>query len=91
MPLEPARHEQAGLKPEIEFRFAAHTNAVPLTDPTVDLDVTFANNGGSDANNRTRADVAAIYMQDQIRLSAQLYNEEADFYALARALRAELG
>lgn len=26
-----------------------------------------------------------------IRLSAQLYNEEADFYALARALRAELG
>ena len=52
--------------------FAPGTNVVPLTDPTVDLDVTFANNGGSDANNRTRADVAAIYVQDQIRLSSQL-------------------
>lgn len=31
VPLEPARHAQAGLKPDIEFKFAAGTNAVPLT------------------------------------------------------------
>jgi hypothetical protein len=31
VPLDPARHAQAGLKAEVEFRFAANTNAVPLT------------------------------------------------------------
>ena len=31
MPLEPVRHAQAGLRPEIEYRFAANTNALPLT------------------------------------------------------------
>jgi hypothetical protein len=31
VPLEPARHGQAGLKPDVEFRFAANTNAIPLT------------------------------------------------------------
>jgi len=41
-------------------------NRVPLTDPTADVDVTFAP-GTSDANNRTRANIAAIYVQDQIR------------------------
>ena len=41
-------------------------NTVPLSDPTVDKDVTFASSA-SDANNRTRATVAAIYVQDQIR------------------------
>ena len=38
----------------------------PLTDPTVDKNVSFASSA-SDANNRTRATVAAIYVQDQIR------------------------
>jgi hypothetical protein len=31
MPLEPVRHATAGLKPEVSFRFAAGTNAIPLT------------------------------------------------------------
>lgn len=31
MPLEPQRHASAGLKPEGSFRFAANTNALPLT------------------------------------------------------------
>ena len=38
----------------------------PLTDPTVDKNVSFASSA-SDANNRTRATVAAIYVQEQIR------------------------
>ena len=48
--------------------FAGGDNRVPLSDPTVDADVTYAN-AGNDANNRTRATVAAIYIQDQIRFS----------------------
>jgi catecholate siderophore receptor len=43
-------------------------NTTPITDPTVDVDVIFAP-AASDANNRTRATVAAAYVQDQIRLS----------------------
>ena len=43
-------------------------NRVPLADPTVDVDVIFAPTA-SDANNRTRATIAAIYVQDQIRIS----------------------
>ncbi len=46
----------------------AGQNWVPLTDPTVDVDVTYANLA-SDANNKTDATVAAIYIQDQIRIS----------------------
>ena len=41
-------------------------NRVSLADPTVDVNVTFAS-VGSDANNRTKADIAAVYVQDQIR------------------------
>ena len=41
-------------------------NRVPLSDPTVDVDVTFAP-VSSDANNRTKATVAAFYVQDQLR------------------------
>jgi len=41
---------------------------VPLSDPTVDAIVTFAPAPG-DANNRTDATVAAVYIQDQIRIS----------------------
>ena len=43
-------------------------NAVPLTDPTADVDVIFAP-AASDANNRTKATIAAVYFQDQIRIS----------------------
>ena len=43
-------------------------NTTPITDPTVDVDVIFAP-AESDANNRTRATVAAAYVQDQLRLS----------------------
>ncbi|HEU5482291.1 MAG TPA: TonB-dependent receptor, partial [Sphingomicrobium sp.] len=39
---------------------------VPLSDPTVDVEVIFAP-VPSDANNRTRATIAAFYVQDQIR------------------------
>jgi catecholate siderophore receptor len=48
--------------------FAGGDNREPLGDPTIDADVTYAN-AGSDANNRTRATIAAVYIQDQIRLS----------------------
>ena len=48
--------------------FAPGQNLVGLDDPTVAVDVTFAN-VGNDANNRARATVAAAYIQDQIRLS----------------------
>ncbi len=41
-------------------------NTVSLSDPAQDIAVTFASSS-SDANNRTRAIVAAIYIQDQIR------------------------
>jgi catecholate siderophore receptor len=40
--------------------------SVPLSDPTVDATVVFAPLA-SDANNRVRANVAALYFQDQIR------------------------
>ena len=46
-------------------------NAVPLTDPTVDAIVTYAP-AASDANNRVTANVAAFYIQDQIRPAAWL-------------------
>jgi len=46
-------------------------NAVPLTDPTVDLDMTWAPIA-SDANNRVKANVAAFYIQDQIRPASWL-------------------
>jgi catecholate siderophore receptor len=42
------------------------SNTVPVTDPTVDADVIFAP-VASDADNRVRATVAAVYVQDQIR------------------------
>ncbi|HET9397557.1 MAG TPA: TonB-dependent siderophore receptor, partial [Sphingomicrobium sp.] len=48
--------------------FAPGQNMVPLTDPTVDVSVTFES-AASDANNRTRATFAAFYVQDQIRIS----------------------
>ena len=43
-------------------------NRVPLADPSVDVDVDFAASA-SDANNRTRATIAAFYVQDQIRFA----------------------
>jgi catecholate siderophore receptor len=48
--------------------FAPGTNPVSLDDPTVDAVVTFAP-AASDANNRTEATLAAVYIQDQIRIS----------------------
>jgi catecholate siderophore receptor len=41
---------------------------VPLADPTVDADAIFAPSA-TDANNNVHANVGAIYVQDQIRLS----------------------
>ncbi len=49
-------------------RFAGGDNRVPLSDPTVDAIVAYAPSA-STANNRTRAKIAAVYIQDQIRLS----------------------
>ena len=43
-------------------------NRVPLSDPTVDTVVTYAP-AASAANNRTRAAVVALYVQDQIRFA----------------------
>jgi len=46
-------------------------NLVPVSDPTVDANVIFAPIA-SDANNRVKANVAAIYAQDQIRPTSWL-------------------
>ena len=43
-------------------------DTTPISDPTVDVDVIFAS-AASDANNRAKATVAALYVQDQIRIS----------------------
>ncbi len=43
-------------------------NRVPLSDPTVDAVVAYAPSA-STANNRTRANIAAFYVQDQIRFA----------------------
>jgi len=48
--------------------FLNGTGSAPLSDPTIDADIIFAPSA-SDANNRTIATVAAVYVQDQIRLS----------------------
>ena len=42
------------------------SNRVSIDDPTVDVAVTYASLA-ADANNRTQATVAAVYVQDQIR------------------------
>jgi catecholate siderophore receptor len=44
----------------------ADGNTTPIGDPTVDKDVIFAPDG-DDTDNRVRADIAAAYMQDQLR------------------------
>ena len=46
-------------------------SSVPVTDPTVDANVTFSALA-SDADNRVTAKVAAVYVQDQIRPAAWL-------------------
>ncbi|MBA2771038.1 MAG: TonB-dependent siderophore receptor [Sphingomonas sp.] len=48
--------------------FAGGDNIVPLSDPTIAADIVFAPSA-TEANNRTRANIAAIYIQNQIRLS----------------------
>ena len=52
-------------------KFAAGENVAPLADPTVDLDLTFASIA-SDSNNRTRAAIAAAYVQSQLRPTSWL-------------------
>ncbi|HEY0165326.1 MAG TPA: TonB-dependent siderophore receptor, partial [Sphingomicrobium sp.] len=46
----------------------AGSSRVPLSDPTVSANVSFAA-AASDANNRTAATITAFYVQDQIRFS----------------------
>jgi catecholate siderophore receptor len=46
-------------------------NIVPISDPTRNVNVVFAPVPG-DSNNRVRADVAAIYLQDQVRPASWL-------------------
>ena len=46
-------------------------STTPISEVTADKDVTFASSG-SDANNRTRATIAAFYVQDQIRPTSWL-------------------
>ena len=45
--------------------------SVPVTDPTQDVDAVFAPIS-SDANNRVKANVAAVYIQEQVRPAAWL-------------------
>jgi catecholate siderophore receptor len=42
------------------------SNRVPLLNPSVDADIIYAP-GLTDANNRSRAEIAAFYIQDQLR------------------------
>ena len=46
-------------------------NVVPLSNPTVDAIVTYAP-ASNDANNRVKANVAALYVQDQMRPTSWL-------------------
>jgi catecholate siderophore receptor len=49
----------------------ADGNTAPIADPTVDKDVIFAPDE-DDSNNRVKASIAALYVQDQIRPAAWL-------------------
>lgn len=51
--------------------FSSANKSVSLDDTIYRLPISFANNGGSDANNRSVAKTAAAYVQDQIELSPQ--------------------
>lgn len=51
--------------------FSSATRSVSLDDTIYRLPISFANNGSSDANNRSVAKTAAAYVQDQIELSPQ--------------------
>ena len=51
--------------------FASSNKSVGLDDTIYRLPISFANNGGSDANNRSVAETAALYVQDQIELNSQ--------------------
>ena len=46
-------------------------NTAPISDPTVNADVDWISTP-TDANNRARASVAAVYAQDQLRLTKQI-------------------
>ena len=75
---EPARRDRSDLAVRVRGRprksrnrrmtgeLPAAATRVPISDPTVDADVVFAPSA-SDANNRVKAKVAALYVQDQIR------------------------
>jgi catecholate siderophore receptor len=52
-------------------KFEPLENVVPLADPTVELDLIFEPIA-SDANNRVKASVGGIYVQDQIRPASWL-------------------
>lgn len=52
------------------FNGTSDTILVPATDPTISVPVTFAPDE-DDNNNHGRATIAALYVQDQIRLSPQ--------------------
>lgn len=56
-------HRQSGTFARVDGELR---NFVTLNDPAQDIAVTFASSN-SDPNNRTRATVAAVYIQDQIR------------------------
>ena len=47
------------------------SNSVPVSDPTVDANVVFAPSA-TDADNRVKANVAAFYVQDQLRPASWL-------------------
>jgi len=51
--------------------FASSNRSVGLDDTIYRLPISFANNGGSDANNRSVAETTALYVQDQIELNSQ--------------------
>ena len=51
--------------------FASSDKSVGLNDTIYRLPISFANNGASDANNRSVAKTAALYVQDQIELNSQ--------------------
>ena len=65
---EVGRQESRNLRQSGAF---AGSSEVPLSDPTTSATVSFAP-AASDANNRTEATVAALYVQEQLRLSSML-------------------
>jgi len=68
---ELGRQETENLRMTGYFAGGATSVTAPLTNPTINLPITFAPSA-TDASNESEANVAALYIQDQIQLTDQV-------------------